>query len=104
MLSVTLYIPGMPAEARLSEELGGLDAISRSADANNRIAALLGCATGMVDVLASGQGYTAYSVFDCEGEVNPKAMKAVTALSGVAFDLDNDDEVLKGPVLILEQR
>lgn len=62
---------------------------------------LLHCAPELVDVLASGQGYVAYSVFDCEGEVNPEAMAALGALTGVSFDAGNEDELLRGPVLVV---
>ena len=67
----------------------------------DQVPALLGCAPGLVDVLASGPEYVAYSVFDSEGEANPAAMAAVAAVSGVAFDSDDEDAVLRGAVLVV---
>ena len=52
-------------------------------------------------MLASGQGYIVYSIFDCEGEINPEAMAAVGAVTGMSFDIENEDEVLRGPVLVV---
>ncbi|WP_375416786.1 hypothetical protein [uncultured Hymenobacter sp.] len=66
------------------------------------VPALLGCAPGLVDVLASGPEYIAYSVFDCEGETNSAAMAAVAAVSGVAFELDDEDAILCGAVLVVQ--
>ena len=66
-----------------------------------RVPGLLGCALGLVDVLACGPGYVAYSVFDCEGPVNEAAMAAVAEVSGAGFDLDDEDTVLCGPVLVV---
>ena len=43
----------------------------------------------------------AYSVFDSEEEANPAAMAAVAAVSGVAFDAE--DEVLRGAVLVVRE-
>lgn len=67
----------------------------------DKVSGLLGCAPGLVDVLASGPEYVAYSVFDSEGEVNPAAMAAVAAVSGVAFDAEDEDAVLRGAVLVV---
>ena len=62
-----------------------------------RVAGLLGCAPNMVDVLATGNDYAMYSVFDCEGDVNPIAMEVFTVLTGVPCN----DEPLRGPILCL---
>jgi hypothetical protein len=63
---------------------------------------LLGCEPGLVDVLASGPGYVAYSVFDYEaGPVNMEAMRELTDLTGVTFEPDDGDAVLLGPVLVI---
>ena len=69
----------------------------------DQVPGLLGCAPGLVDVLASGPDYVAYSVFDSEGEANPAAMAAVAAVSGVAFDAEDEDAVLCGAVLVVRQ-
>lgn len=70
----------------------------------DQVAALLGCSSGLVDILASGPEYVAYSVFDSEGEANPAAMAAVAAVSGEAFDLDDEDALLYGAVLIITHK
>ena len=76
--------------------------ITGFAQVPEQVPALLGCTLGLVDVLASGPGYVAYSVFDCEGETNYAAMDAVAVVSGVTFDPDNEDSVLCGPVLVVQ--
>lgn len=63
-----------------------------------RIAGLLECAPGMVDVLAHGKDYLIYSVFDCVADVNSIGMEVFTALTGHACE---DDEPLRGPLLVL---
>ena len=45
----------------------------------------------------------AYSVFDSEEEANPAAMAAVAAVSGVAFDAEDEDAVLRGAVLVVRE-
>lgn len=65
-------------------------------------ASLLGCAPGLVDVLASGKGYLVYSVFDSEEPANIAATQAVAALTRINFDVTNEDELLRGPVLIVQ--
>jgi hypothetical protein len=62
---------------------------------------LLHCAPELVDVLASGQEYVVYTIFDCDGEINPEAMTAVGTLTGISFNTENEDEVLRGPVLVV---
>ena len=70
----------------------------------DQVPGLLGCAPGLVDVLASGPEYVAYSVFDSDEDANPTAMAAVAAVSGVAFDADDEDAVLRGAVLVVRIR
>ena len=62
---------------------------------------LLGCRPELVDVLASGPAYVVFTVFDCDGGINQTAMSAA-AVSGVRFDIADEDQVLRGPVLVLE--
>ncbi|GAB3639316.1 hypothetical protein GCM10027422_49070 [Hymenobacter arcticus] len=64
-------------------------------------AAMLDCAPSLVDVLASGRDYVAFSVFDHEGEPNLEAMRVLSDLIGTAFDEANDDELLRGPILLV---
>lgn len=100
-MTTTLYRPdarpqSLPASIFLMQP-GSSQVVQDAA----RAAELLGCAPGLVDVLACGNGYLVYSVFDDEGEVNPAAMAAVAEVSGIGLDPTNEDEVLRGPVLII---
>lgn len=100
-MRATLYKPGKLPEDIPTEGFSiqsGSDQIVQNA---NRAALLLGCALALVDVLACGSGYLVYSVFDYEGQINPAAMMAVTEVSGIEFDLLNEDELLQGPVLVI---
>jgi len=65
------------------------------------VAAILGCAQNLVDILDSGDGYVAYSIFDYEGAANHSAMSALAAISAHSYDVEDDDQVLQGPVLLV---
>jgi hypothetical protein len=67
----------------------------------DRVPELLNCTPELVDVLATGTGYIVYSIFDYEGEINMSAMKAVSVLTNILFDTGNQDDVLRGPILIV---
>ncbi|WP_223653152.1 hypothetical protein [Hymenobacter psoromatis] len=97
----TLYLPQQPPQAVPVEGLSMPDPATGFARVPERVPVLLDCAPELVDVLASGPGYVAYSVFDCEGPANPAAMVAVAAVSGVAFDSEDEDTVLRGAVLVV---
>jgi hypothetical protein len=97
----TLYIPQQPPQAVPVEGLYMPDPVTGFARVPEQVPGLLGCAPGLVDVLACGSEYVAYSVFDCESETNQAAMAAVAAVSGVAFDTEDEDAVLRGAVLIV---
>ncbi|MGI4886133.1 MAG: hypothetical protein ACRYFR_14345 [Janthinobacterium lividum] len=64
--------------------------------------AALGCMPSMVDVLASGPAYLVYMVFDSEAEINEPGMLAAGEVIGTAFDAEDDDQVLRGPVLVVK--
>ena len=98
-MNATLYLPQHPPQAVVAEWLGVPTCFEQVPE---QVATLLGCASALVDVLASGPGYVAYSVFDSEGEVNPTAMATVAAVSGVAFDAEDEDAVLRGAVLVVQ--
>ncbi|RZK45322.1 MAG: hypothetical protein EOO61_00215 [Hymenobacter sp.] len=68
-----------------------------------QVAILLDCAPNLVDVLANGEGYVVYTVFDSEGEANLEATLAVADVTGSNFDVTNEDELLRGPVLIVKE-
>jgi hypothetical protein len=100
-MNATLYLPQQPPQKVSAEGLSLPDASTGFARVPEQVPALLGCALGLVDVLASGPGYVVYSVFDCEGEVNYAAMAAVAEVSGVAFDVEDEHVVLCGAVLMV---
>ena len=94
----------MPKKQPIIKPNDGFSVLADGSFANTpyQAAFLLGCATGLVDVLATGKEYIVYSIFDAEGEVNDVAMQAVAELTGISFDASNEDEVLYGPVLIIK--
>jgi hypothetical protein len=100
-MQVTLYLPQQPPQTVPSDVLGQLDLSARFAIVPQSVSALMSCALEVVDVLANGPDYIAYSVFDCEGPVNYAAMSAVAKVSGVTFDVEDEDTVLCGPVLVV---
>jgi hypothetical protein len=100
-MTATLYAPHQPPLSVPTERLSLPDATTGFARVPEQVHALLGCVPELVDVLASGAGYVIYSVFDGEGAVNEAAMIAVTEVSGVAFDAEDEDAVLHGPVLVV---
>ena len=101
-MNATLYVPQQPPQVVPVEGLCMPDPKTGFARVPVQVPGLLGCAPGLVDVLACGPEYVAYSVFDCEGETNQAAMAAVAAVSGVAFDADDEDAVLCGAVLVVQ--
>ena len=68
---------------------------------SNTAADLLGCDSRLVDILDCGPSFVAYSIFDCEGAVNTIAMEALSKISGHAYNGDDDDQTLHGPILLL---
>jgi len=96
-----LYLPQKPPQAVPVEGLCMPDRETGFARVPGKVPELLSCAPELVDVLASGPNYVAYSVFDCEDDMNPAAMAAVTEVSGVSFDLSDEDAVLCGAVLVV---
>jgi hypothetical protein len=101
MMIATLYLPQQPPQAVPTERLSLPDPTTGFAQVTEKVSTLLGCAPELVDVLAIGPDYVAYSVFDSEESVNEAAMTAVAAVSGVVFDVEDDDTVLRGAVLVL---
>ena len=101
MMHATLYLPQQPPQSVPTDGLMMPDPVTGFASVTAAVPALLGCAPVLVDVLACGPSYVAYSIFDCEGEVNPAAMEAVAKVSGVPFDLDDEDATLRCAVLIV---
>ena len=100
-MNATLYLPHQPPQLVAVEGLCMPNPATGFARVPDQVPGLLGCAPELVDVLASGPEYVAYSVFDSDGEANPAAMAAVAAVSGVAFDAEDEDAILRGAVLIV---
>ncbi len=100
-MQATLYLPQHQPAAVSTDGLALPDAATGFARVPDRVPGLLGCAPELVDVLASGPDFVAYSVFDYEGPTNHTAMAAVAEVSGVQFDPDAEDERLCGPVLVI---
>jgi hypothetical protein len=65
-----------------------------------QIADLLECSLKMVDILAVANNYVVYSVFDDDGEINTSATNALTEITGIAFNSTQEDETLRGNILI----
>jgi hypothetical protein len=97
----TLYVPQQSPQPISVEGLALPDPLSGLASIPERVPILLECTPGLVDVLVSNPRYVAYSIFDYEGEANCAAMAALTELTGVKFG-DDEDEILRGNVLILK--
>ena len=100
-MTAILYFPHQLPRVVPIGELSLPDTASGFVKVPSSVAVLLDCAPTLVDVLASGPGYVAYSVFDCEGEINHTAMVAVSEVSGVKFDESDEDSVLRGGVLVV---
>jgi hypothetical protein len=71
------------------------------AHVSGEVAGFLGCNQGLVDVLDCGPDYVAYSIFDYEGATNQQAMVALSAVSRYAYNAEDDDQVLQGPILLV---
>lgn len=96
-MTALLYLPQQPPQAVSTEGLHW------SNNVIGPVSLLLGCTPNLVDVLANGPGYAAYSVFDYEGGViNLEAMRAVSAITGILFDEDDEESILRGPVLLVQ--
>lgn len=101
-MTVTLYRPDKTPETA-SEAGFHLNEVSGQVIQNTGLAAvLLECAPSLVDVMANGKGYLIYSIFDYEGQANPAAMAVFTELTGVGLNPEDDDDILRGPVLVIQ--
>lgn len=99
-MNASLYLPNQPPRVVPAAGLS-LPSLAGYAQVTDEGAAHLGCARDLVDVLDCGPDYVAYSVFDFEGPTNQAAMTALEAVSGNRYDIDDDDQVLQGPVLLI---
>ena len=97
----TLYLPDQAPKPFPVGGFGLPDNRGKGASGAREAALALECAPRLVDVLANGTDYTAFSVFDHEGSPNLEAMRVLSELTGVSFNPADDDELLRGPVLIV---
>ena len=100
-MNATLYLPHHSPQAVSTEGLIMPNPATGLVGVPAAVPSLLGCVPELVDVLASGPNYVAYSIFDSEDEVNPAAMEAVGELSGVSFDIDDEDATPRGAILVI---
>ena len=96
----TLYIPNNPPQTVPTDGLT-LPSPDGYAQVSHQVASFLGCSEGFVDVLDCGPNYVAYSIFDYEGAPNQPAMDALSAVSSHAYDAEDDDQALQGPILLV---
>ena len=102
-MQATLYLPGQSPRTVSTEGLVLPDPATGCAAVPAVVPELLNCRPGLVDILACGPSYVVYSVFDCEDELNPLAMTVVANVTGVSFDLDDEDAALCGAVLVVTE-
>lgn len=98
-----LYKPGQPPQMVRVTGIGLPTVTTKFVSGAGEAAKLLGCSPGLVDVLASGPGYAAFSVFDHDGEPNLEVMRVLSELTSAPFDPAEEDELLSGPVLVVRQ-
>jgi hypothetical protein len=104
MIKATLYVPQQPPREISADELGLQSEMLdlQRIPIPRQVSVLLECAPGLVDVLDDGLNYVAYSVFDHEGHINTAAMDAVGALSPGVYDIEDEDALLRGPILLIK--
>ncbi|MBO0358598.1 hypothetical protein J0X19_11630 [Hymenobacter sp. BT186] len=99
-MNAFLYQPGQREQIYSAE---GFHPTTANVTQMARAARALECIPEMVDILASTPEYTVYTIFDHEGDPNLAATEAVAELTGIEFNLDDEDQVLSGPVLIIAE-
>jgi hypothetical protein len=99
-MQAILYIPNQPPQPVSTIGLS-LPLPTGYASVSDEVVHLLGCTRGLVDVLDSGPDYVAFSIFDYEGENNLLAMNALSAISSHHYDVEDDDQALQGPILLV---
>jgi hypothetical protein len=99
---VTLYIPNKIPQVLSPNNFPPLDATGL-AQIPDLVSKEFGCEPNLIDVLDTGPGYVAYSICDCEGELNQSAMQALMAISRYPYDPEDIDQQLRGPILIISQ-
>ncbi len=100
-MTATLYMPNQLPQIVPTTGLLLPAPPKHYAQVSEEVAGLLGCAQGLVDVLDCSSDYVAYSIFDYEGAVNRPAMDALSAVSSHSYAVDDEDQVLQGPILLV---
>ncbi|QNE42039.1 hypothetical protein F1C16_19950 (plasmid) [Hymenobacter sp. NBH84] len=100
-MNATLYLPYQLPQAVPTEGLVLPDPATGFVKVPEQVPVLMCCVPSLVDVLASGPGYVAYSIFDCDEPVNLPAMTAVSRVSGIEFDPEDEFATLCGAVLLV---
>ena len=103
-MQVLLYSPGAEPKAIKPEGFVVPKSDKDFAAVPDQVRALLNCHPDLVDILACGAGYVVYSVFDSEGEENLAAMVALSRLTGIDLNADDEDEQLRGNILFVDNR
>lgn len=104
MIVATLYPAQGISEIVSLDRLGIRAALDNFMPSLEHVALLLGCNSLLVDVLATGNDYVSFSIFDYECDtVNLEAMVTLSQLTGCQFDMTDDDQVLRGPVLLVQR-
>ena len=103
MTDATLYTTQGKSETVPLNRLGLHFEFREYANSIDHIAVILDCSPSLVDILATGDVYVAFSIFDYEGAVNIEAMRALAQLTGYRFDTLDEDQILRGPILLIQQ-
>jgi hypothetical protein len=74
-MNATPYLPQQPPQLVSIDGIAVPDQPGRYVPVYEQVSVLLNYAPKVVNVLASGPRYMAYSVFDSEGEVNREAWR-----------------------------
>jgi hypothetical protein len=98
-MPIILYQPNL-APVTISEEKLSPFSASDYVIMPDSVSELLGCDTVLVDVLFNSIDCIIYSVFDSEGEINYNAMAPLASITGVVFDNNQEDNLIRGNVLI----
>ena len=102
-MKALLYKPGEEPIAVSTEGLTTPGNGVRFATVSAKVPQLLECHESLVDVLACGEGYAVYSIFDNELEPNPGAMSALDEITG-ELSTEDEDNLLRGPILFVDNR
>ena len=98
-MPATLYDPGYPDQHIDTLHLAAIRATAHVGAAMNQVAELLQCPLAEVDTLASGPDYSVFSVFNHGEDANLAGMELVADLAGIELDPNDEDELLRGPIV-----